>query len=119
MSIIVTLLICGALSGFIGGMIGIGGGIIIIPFLVYFLNVPIHTAVGTSLLVIAPTALLSGITHLKSGNVNLSYLLIILSVSLIFAVLGARISIQIPADMLRKCVAVVLLLVSLKLLIGK
>ena len=119
MSVPIILLTCGLIAGYLSGLIGIGGGVIILPFLVCFVGLPIHTAIGTSLLVIAPTALIAAITHFKAGKVDVTYALIILSVSLIAAVFGAKTAIRLPADVIRKSVAIILLLVSIKMFLGK
>ena len=119
MPIPLILIACGLVAGFLSGLIGIGGGVILIPFLIYFIGVPIHTAIGTSLLVIAPTAFIAGIPHFKAGRVNVTYALIILSASLIAAIIGAKTAVHLPDDILRKCVAIVLLIVSIKMFIGK
>lgn len=71
------LLATGILSGFVAGLLGVGGGIIIAPIISYLLvshglhtHMPMHVAIGSSLAVIIPTSLISARTHTKLGNVD-------------------------------------------------
>ena len=58
---IIILILIGAASGILGGMVGVGGGIIIVPALVYFLGFSQHTAQGTSLgLIMLPVGIFWG-----------------------------------------------------------
>ncbi len=62
----------GLISGIGSGLLGIGGGIVIVPALVLLLGVSQHAAQGTSLAVIVPTALAGSITHFRLGNLRLA-----------------------------------------------
>ena len=75
--LIVPLALTGALSGFLAGLLGVGGGIVIVPILAYMLEItglhlttPMHVAVGTSLAVIVPTSVISARAHFALGNVD-------------------------------------------------
>ena len=92
---VVPLLLTGVISGFLAGLLGVGGGIVIVPILAYLLEVSgihtttpyVHVAVGTSLAIIVPTSIISARSHFRLGNVifNLSnslarlYLLVLLA----------------------------------------
>jgi uncharacterized membrane protein YfcA len=65
----IFLLITGIIAGFLAGMMGIGGGIIMVPALVLILNYGQHIAQGTSLLCMVPSGAVGAYTHLKLGNV--------------------------------------------------
>lgn len=75
--LIIPLLVTGMLSGFLAGLLGVGGGIVIVPILAYLLQVsgihmttPMHVAVGSSLAIIVPTSILSARAHYQLGNVD-------------------------------------------------
>lgn len=74
---VVPLLLTGVISGFLAGLLGVGGGIVIVPILAYLLEVsgihtttPMHVAVGTSLAIIVPTSIISARSHFRLGNVD-------------------------------------------------
>ena len=75
--ILVPLILTGILSGFLAGLLGVGGGIIIVPILAYLLEAsglntqtPMHVAIGSSLAIIVPTSLISARSHTQLGNVD-------------------------------------------------
>lgn len=65
-----VLLIVGAISGFVSGLLGVGGGVILVPLLTGLLRLPIKTALGTSLAVVAAQAIPGSVTHALIGNVD-------------------------------------------------
>ncbi len=74
---IALLIVLGSLAGFLAGLLGIGGGIILVPLFLWVFEaagfspeVLVHTALGTSLAIIIPTALSSTAGHRKRGNVQ-------------------------------------------------
>lgn len=69
--LVVLGLTIGVLTGIISGLLGIGGGIVMVPAMVLILGLSQHLAQGTSLLVIVPTAAAGSITHLRLGNIRL------------------------------------------------
>jgi uncharacterized membrane protein YfcA len=71
---IVALVGSGAVAGFIGGMMGVGGGSIMIPAMVLVVGLSQYTAQGTSLLAIAPIGMMGAFTHWRLGNVVLRVL---------------------------------------------
>ncbi|MDA9815696.1 sulfite exporter TauE/SafE family protein [Alphaproteobacteria bacterium] len=75
--ITIVLLLTGASAGFVAGLLGVGGGIIMVPLVSYILThtqpdviTSMHSAIGTSLAVIIPTSILSARTHMSLGNVD-------------------------------------------------
>ncbi len=64
-----TLIGTGAFTGFLSGMMGVGGGGIMVPFLVIFIGMPQHLAQGTSLLAMVPGSAMGAFTHYRLGNV--------------------------------------------------
>jgi uncharacterized membrane protein YfcA len=65
-----VLLVVGAVSGFVAGLLGVGGGVILVPVLTGLLRFPIKTALGTSLAVVAAQAIPGSVTHSLIGNVD-------------------------------------------------
>ncbi|WP_038057590.1 sulfite exporter TauE/SafE family protein [Thermus amyloliquefaciens] len=65
-----TLLLAGGLTGFLSGMMGVGGGTIMVPAMVLILGMDQHTAQGTSLLAMVPASLVGAYTHHRLGNVD-------------------------------------------------
>ena len=68
---VIILVMIGLMTGVFGGVFGVGGAVIMIPALVYFLNVDQHTAQGTSLAVmLPPIGLFAAYNYYKEGQVN-------------------------------------------------
>jgi uncharacterized membrane protein YfcA len=92
----------GVLTGFINGLLGIGGGTILIPAMVLFLHVEQHLAHGTSLAVILPTALISSLVYRANNYLDWSLALKIALSGMIGGYLGAKIMEKIPARRLKQ-----------------
>ncbi len=108
----------GFVGGFLGSLLGVGGGFVLVPLQVLWAKVGPHLANGTSLLVIVPIALAAvPVYALAGGEVNFR-LAVPLAVGAVFgAYVGARAAARMPEATLRRIVAVVLLVVGLKQLI--
>jgi uncharacterized membrane protein YfcA len=117
---IALLLLLGLLAGVLSGLIGIGGGIVIVPALVLLFGLSQHTAQGTTLaLMVPPIGLLAAWTYYKAGFVDLKMAAFICVGFFIGGLLGAKFATEIPDPLLRKIFGVVLFLVSLKMVFGK
>jgi hypothetical protein len=117
---LLILIVIGLFAGAFSGMVGIGGGVIIIPALVYFLGFSQHQAQGTSLaIMLPPIGLMAAYQYYKSGNVNLTYAIIIASAFFIGGYFGAKYAVKMPQDILKKVFGVFLILVALKTIFGK
>jgi len=68
------LVVLGVLTGFISGMMGVGGGIFMVPMMVIFAGIAQHTAQGISLLAMIPASAVGAWTHWKAGNTQTSLL---------------------------------------------
>jgi uncharacterized membrane protein YfcA len=64
-------LLTGAAAGFLGALLGVGGGIILVPLLVLVFHVPIHYAIGTSIVTVIATSSMAGSFNLERGTVNI------------------------------------------------
>jgi uncharacterized membrane protein YfcA len=117
---IVTLLMVGLAAGMLSGLVGVGGGIIIVPCLVFFLGYSQLTAQGTSLAVLLlPAGIFAVMNYYKGGYVNVYPTLLIAATFTIGGYLGSKISISLDQATVKKIFAGLLLLVSLKMFFGK
>lgn len=117
---IITLLLVGLAAGILSGLVGVGGGIIIVPCLVFFLGYSQLTAQGTSLAVLLlPAGIFAVMNYYKGGYVNVYPTLLIAATFTIGGFLGSKISISLDQATVKKIFASVLLLVSLKMFFGK
>ncbi len=114
------LIVIGLVAGFTSGSMGIGGGIIIIPAMVFFMGVTQQQAQGTSIAVISvPVALAAAMNYYKSGYINIKYAGIIILTFVIGAYFGSKIAVHIPAKTLQKSFGILLLIVGLKMILSK
>jgi len=92
LSTALVLLLCGCLIGIVSGLIGIGGGVLVIPLLVFFFHFNQQMAIGTSLaMLLPPIGILAVIDYYKHGNVNLPFAILLACGFAIGALGGARI----------------------------
>jgi len=111
----VLIIIMGLIAGILSSLLGIGGGILLVPGLIFLLNFEIHKAIGTSLAVILPTALIGVYRHNVYGNINWKTGLLIAIGSVIGAYLGAWLSKILPAEILKKTFVIFILVIAFKL----
>lgn len=117
---IIILLLIGVLAGVLSGFVGVGGGVVIVPALVFFLGYTQHMAQGTSLaLMLPPIGLLGFYNYYKSGNTNLTAAALIGVAFILGAYFGSKLSISLDQRLVQKVFGVIMLIASLKLLIGK
>jgi uncharacterized membrane protein YfcA len=119
-SMLMVLIAIGIVAGAMAGMLGIGGAIIMIPALVYFLGVSQQMAQGTSLAVmLPPVGILAAYNYYKAGHVDIKFALILAGTFLIGSYFGSKFALTLPQATLRKVFGVVLLLVAIKMLFSK
>lgn len=114
------LALTGILAGLVSGSLGVGGGIIIIPMLTFFLGLNQHQAQGTSLGVMTfPVFVISAYNYYKSGYVNVKFVLIIVVAFIIGSYFSSRFAVQLPEKTLKKMFGLFLALMGIKMLFGK
>lgn len=116
-SLILIVLIIGTIAGMLGGMIGIGGGLVIVPALVYFLGFSQQSAQGTSLgLIMLPVGILGVLQYYKQGYVDFRVVGILAIGFVLGSYFGSKIALSVPQDTLKKAFAGLMILVALKML---
>lgn len=117
---VIILLIIGLLAGMVGGSMGVGGGIVIVPALVFLMGFSQHQAQGTSLAVLLfPVAILGVINYHRNGYVNFKFSIVLILAFIVGSYFGSLISVHIPEKILRKIFGIFMLLVSLKMILSK
>jgi uncharacterized membrane protein YfcA len=99
---VLPLVLLGLVIGFVTGLLGAGGGFLIVPAFVLFLKLPMKTAVGTSLLIIAINSLFGFLFSLKQFEFNWTVLILFTVLAIAGLFVGGRLSDRIPASSLRK-----------------
>lgn len=116
----IILLVIGLAAGLLSGLLGIGGGILIIPMLVGFLGYTQKDAQGTSLgLLLLPIGILAVLNYYKAGHVNIKAVGMMVITFVIGSYISSKIAINIDDNILKKIFAVFLMIYALKLLLGK
>jgi hypothetical protein len=113
-------LLLGLISGTLSGMFGIGGGVILIPALVFLVGLSQHDAQGTTLaIMLLPIGLLAVIKYYQAGHVHFYIAAFICIGFLIGGLLGANMAVGVPNLLLRKAFGVFLLIVSIYTIFSK
>ena len=116
----VAYILLGLTAGLFGGMFGIGGGIILIPAMVFFFGLTQHQAQGTTLaIMVPPIGLLAALRYYQSGNVKLSIAAFVCIGFFIGGLIGANIVHNFSDSLLKKMFGVLFLLVSLQMIFSK
>lgn len=105
--------------GFLSSILGIGGGVIHVPALVYLFSFPPHIATATSHFILAISALVGAGSHLVLGNVRLAYALPMAVGVVLGAQAGARLSQRLHGAAILRFLSVALVLVGLRLILGQ
>lgn len=119
-NVLLILVIIGLVTGALGGMMGIGGALILIPALIYFLGFSQHEAIGTSLAVmLPPIGLFAAYNYYKAGQVNLLYALVIAIAFMAASYFTSKLALKMPENVIRKIFSVFLLLVAIRMFFSK
>ena len=105
----------GLVAGFLGGMLGVGGGVVMVPAMVLGLNIAQKTAQGVSLAVLACTSTVGATTHYRQGTVALNIAIWVVPSALVATFLGTWLASVLPAFWLTKLFGVVLFLTGLNM----
>ncbi|MBD2254180.1 sulfite exporter TauE/SafE family protein [Nostoc parmelioides] len=117
MNSILICLILGLVAGIVSGMTGIGGGIIILPTLIFLLGFSQQQAQGTTLaLLVPPIDLLAAWVYYKQGYVDIKIAALICLGFVLGGWLGAKVGTNLPTVTLSKIFAVLMIIIALKVL---
>jgi len=120
---IITLIIIGLAAGMLSGLVGVGGGIIMVPLFVLFLGLTQHNAQGLSLAVMLPPVTFLAVYNYHTagtgGNIDWRIAIMVSILFIIGGFIGSKIALQIDQRMLRKIFGVFMLIVAVKLIFTK
>lgn len=117
---LLILILIGLIAGVFSGIVGLGGGLLIIPALIFLLGLTQKEAQGTSLaMMLPPIGLLAAINYYRAGAVNLKFALVIAAAFLIGGYFGSHFAIRLPDALLRRVFAAALLAVGIRMLLMK
>jgi len=109
----------GLTGGVASGLFGVGGGIVMVPAMIFFLQLDVRAAIGTSLAVIIPTALVGTFQHHQLANVQWRLVLLLAPGAMLGGFCGAWLTKHVPVLGLKRAFGCLLLVAAVKLLIGK
>ena len=119
-SIILLLILIGLLSGFLSGLVGVGGGIIMVPLLIMVVGLTQFQAQGTAIFtMLPPIGILAAINYYKAGHVNWEYAILIAVTFVVGGYLGSNLSLSLSPSLVRRVFGIVMLITALKLLFTK
>jgi len=117
MQTILLLVLVGLAAGVLSGMVGVGGGIIIVPALVYILGFSQLEAQGTSLgLLLLPVGIFAVLNYYKQGYIDMKVVAIMCVAFVIGGWVGSKVSLSLPQETVKKIFAVLMLLIAGKML---
>jgi uncharacterized membrane protein YfcA len=116
---ILILVVIGLLAGILSGFVGVGGGIIIVPALVFLLGLTQHQAQGTSLFVLSfPVVILATMNYWKTGNVNWKFGLIIALTFIVGGYIGSKLSLKMSPGLVKFLFGIIMAYVSFRLIVS-
>ncbi|MDT0552220.1 sulfite exporter TauE/SafE family protein [Urechidicola vernalis] len=117
LSTILILVIIGLCAGILSGLVGVGGGVIMVPLFVLLLGLTQHNAQGMSLAVmLPPVTFLAVYNYHKAGEVNWKLALIASAVFIVGGFLGSKLALKIDQLLLKKIFGVFMLIIAIKLI---
>jgi uncharacterized membrane protein YfcA len=114
----IILILIGLVAGFISGLIGIGGGVFIVPALVMLLGYSQKAAQGTSLgILLLPVGIIAVYKYYQHGYLNPGSVLVMAGAFLVGSLLGSQLAMSWSDQLVKKAFAIILLIISLKMLV--
>lgn len=115
--IVLILILIGLAAGILSGLVGVGGGIIVVPALVFFLGFSQQQAQGTSLgLLLLPVGILAVMNYYNKGYIDVKVVFIMAISFVIGGFLGSKLALTISQDAIRKVFALLLFYTAFKML---
>jgi hypothetical protein len=120
MTTLLLLVLIGLAAGVLSGFVGVGGGIVMVPALVWLLGYSQHQAQGTSLAVLVlPVVFLAAWNYHKVHPLDLKAVGIIAGSFVLGGFMGSKMALALPADIVKKAFGVLMIVAALKLIFGK
>ncbi|MEZ4806654.1 MAG: TSUP family transporter [Flavobacteriales bacterium] len=117
---VVILVLVGLSAGILSGFVGVGGGIIMVPALVWVMGYNQFQAQGTSLAVLMlPVVFLAARNYYRAGTIEVGVVAIIAVAFLVGGYFGSKWSLALPVDTVQRIFGCIMLLAALKLIFGK
>jgi len=114
---ILGIMLVGILAGFMSSLVGIGGGLVIVPALVLFFGLNQKEAQGTSLLMLSlPVAIVGAFNYYKAGYANWKIALLLASTFMIGGLLGSKLAIGLEMGVIKKVFAIFMIIIAIKYL---
>lgn len=108
-------ILIGALGGAVGGLLGIGGAIILVPCMIYFLGVSQHSAHATSLAIVIPGAVMSAYVYNHFGQLDIGLAVLFAAGGMTGAYIGALLMPRVRPAVLKRIFAVVALAMAIRM----
>ncbi len=112
MAVLIAILLIAVFAGFIGSMLGVGGGIVMVPVLTLAFDVPVKTAIATSIVCVIATSSMAQTAFVARGMTNLRLGMLLEVATVTGAVAGGITAVLIDARLLQVCFAAVLVYVA-------
>ncbi len=117
---VIIILLTGLAAGFLSGSMGVGGGIIVVPSLIFIMGFSTQQAQGTSLaLMTMPVMLVATLNYHKAGSVNLKVAVLMALTFVIGGYIGSKVSVHIPEKIMKKAFGVLMIIAAIKMIISK
>ncbi len=114
---ILILVAIGLLAGMLSGFVGVGGGMVIVPALIYFLGLTQFQAQGTSLaLMLLPIGILAVWNYWKADSVNVPYALVIAITFVIGGYLGSKMALRLPEAKVKMIFGLIMFYASIRMI---
>jgi uncharacterized protein len=115
-STVLILILIGVCAGVLSGFVGVGGGMIIVPGLVFLLGASQLSAQGTSLAVIMlPVGIFGVMNYYKAGHINLSFALIIALAFVVGSYIGSKYALKVPEHKIKFLFGLFLLYIAIRM----
>ncbi len=115
--LVITLLLIGLAAGILSGLVGVGGGLIVVPALIFFMGYSQHQAQGTSLgLLLLPVGILAVINYYNKGHIDIKVVAVMSVAFVIGGWLGSKLALRLQEDTVKKIFAIFLFYSAFKLL---
>jgi uncharacterized protein len=114
---VLVLVVVGLVSGTLAGLLGVGGGVVMVPAQIILFGIPAAVAKGTSLAVIVPTAVMATVRNVKKGNADIGIGAVVGVAGVVSAFLASRISVGLDEDLSNAMFAALLAFVAVRMLV--